>query len=235
MGGLLGRCLTLDNWRCFSPLIPRYRGFYVVWRPYSGRMRNPDSWFRSQYVSELHSWFDGLSRDGLLRRQRRFRRLAQVIKQRRGCASCGYNKMASGLDFDHMPGHWTIFNLSSPPDILRLVEFKQEIAKCQVLCATCHREVTVQRKRGGKRRWNQWAWFHRATPENRRVIVVERLMRAMVISKREAETQADVFFALRSLSEMQATTNENDLEYSSLCSAILAGALPKPEKKSCAW
>ena len=153
------------------------------------RMRDPESCFRSQYTGETVSWFDGLSRAGLERRQHRFKRLAQVIKQRRGCASCGYNKMASGLDFDHLPGHWKIFNLSSPPDILRLVEFKQEIAKCQ-----------------------------------------------LVISRREAEAQADVFFALRNLSEMKATTNENDLEYSRLCAAILAGAPPKPEKnKFCAW
>jgi len=200
-------------------------------------MRDPESWFRSQYTGETVSWFHVLSREGLARRQRRFKRLAQVIKQRNGCKECGYNKTASGLDFDHLPGHWKIFNLSSPPDILRLIEFKQEISKCQVLCATCHREVTVARRRSGRRKWNQWAWFHKATEINRRAIVVERLSRALAISKERAETQAGVFFALRALAEAGATDSEQDLEHNRLCAAILAGAPPKPERKktSCVW
>lgn len=58
----------------------------------------------------------------------------------------------------------------------------------------------------------------------------------MVITKREAEALAGVFFALRKLDEMTVITNDQAVEYGRLCAAIVAGAPPKPEKKkSCAW
>lgn len=62
-----------------------------------------------------------------------------------GCADCGYSQWPEALDFDHTKND----KVSSPSDMLgcswtRIIE---EIEKCEVVCANCHRHRTW--KRGG--------------------------------------------------------------------------------------
>lgn len=63
-------------------------------------------------------------------------------KRRKGCAECGYNTNGIALDLDHidpttktkrMHG-WKAIEVSWSKN-----RIKQELAKCQVLCANCHR------------------------------------------------------------------------------------------------
>lgn len=73
------------------------------------------------------------------------RALLARIKVRAGCAVCGYDDAACALDFNHFKGE-------KVADLTKMVTYRmdrivQEIAKCVVLCANCHRRWTQ----------NEWA------------------------------------------------------------------------------
>ncbi|WP_432793703.1 hypothetical protein [Rhodococcus ruber] len=68
-------------------------------------------------------------------------------KLERGCADCGYRGHPAALEFDHLPQFekkYTISQilakLSVPHD-----ELVAEMAKCDVVCANCHRVRTFAR------------------------------------------------------------------------------------------
>ena len=70
----------------------------------------------------------------------------------RGCVVCGYNAPPAALDFNHVRGV-KLFNVSQDPK-RALYSIMQEIEKCDVLCANCHRIHTYENrhwhtKRGG--------------------------------------------------------------------------------------
>lgn len=69
-------------------------------------------------------------------------------KLSRGCSVCGYNKCASALDFHHKENGKEI----SVSQMIRkkgLKAIKEEIKKCEVLCANCHRELHEKLRNGG--------------------------------------------------------------------------------------
>lgn len=78
-------------------------------------------------------------------RKRRGRRLYWIGKYKlsKGCEVCGYNKNSSALDFDHLIPEDKKFNLSTGSMLLSLKRIIQEIRKCRILCANCHRIHTV--------------------------------------------------------------------------------------------
>lgn len=64
-----------------------------------------------------------------------------------GCVDCGYNGHPAALDFDHLPEfkkHRNIAQLANCqwPTIL------EEITKCELVCANCHRIRTFRRHNG---------------------------------------------------------------------------------------
>ena len=59
-------------------------------------------------------------------------------KLSKGCAICGYNKCAGVLEFHH--NGVKVFNVSSTMN-RSLKRLKEEIKKCVILCANCHREL----------------------------------------------------------------------------------------------
>jgi len=73
----------------------------------------------------------------------------QQIKLERGCSDCGYNEYAEALDFDHRPGEVKLYVPAyMPKRLLSMEKIIAEIAKCDVVCANCHRVRTLKRKRG---------------------------------------------------------------------------------------
>jgi hypothetical protein len=62
-------------------------------------------------------------------------------KLKRGCACCGYNASAYALDFDHIDASTKICDVARMAT-RNLDKIQKEIAKCQVLCANCHRIKT---------------------------------------------------------------------------------------------
>jgi len=54
------------------------------------------------------------------------------------CQLCGYDKCPSAFDFHHLDGEEKDFVISSKTSWATI---EPELAKCALLCATCHREV----------------------------------------------------------------------------------------------
>lgn len=71
-----------------------------------------------------------------------FRAYLAAEKLAHGCAKCGYNEHPAALDFDHIRGV-KLYDVSKTNTIEKATI---EIAKCQVLCANCHRIETYERK-----------------------------------------------------------------------------------------
>lgn len=67
------------------------------------------------------------------------------------CADCGRIFPTVCMDFDHRPNSGKKFNLSGARD-RNLESIKAEIAKCDVVCACCHRIRSAARKHPGSGR-----------------------------------------------------------------------------------
>jgi len=72
-----------------------------------------------------------------------------AMKVESGCSDCGYSAHSVALDFDHLP------QFDKRDGIARLILKTQnweviaaEIAKCEVVCANCHRVRTAARTEG---------------------------------------------------------------------------------------
>lgn len=63
-------------------------------------------------------------------------------------ADCGYNDHPAALDFDHRPDTVKVRDIKSGQQ-LGWDALIEEIAKCDVVCANCHRIRTVTRRSGG--------------------------------------------------------------------------------------
>lgn len=75
--------------------------------------------------------------------KRRQRAWIDALKIERGCADCGYNDHPVALDFDHIDGK--TFSIGAGRRSKRAV--LEEIARCEVVCANCHRLRTERRRR----------------------------------------------------------------------------------------
>ena len=63
-----------------------------------------------------------------------------------GCAFCGYKKHYAALEFDHINPDTKLGTLSQVYKGWGMKKLKDEIRKCQVLCANCHRVKTMEEK-----------------------------------------------------------------------------------------
>ena len=63
-----------------------------------------------------------------------------------GCAFCGYKEHYAALDFDHINPSEKSGTISQSYNGWGMKKIKDEIRKCQVLCANCHRVKTMQEK-----------------------------------------------------------------------------------------
>ena len=65
-----------------------------------------------------------------------------------GCADCGYAAHHAALDFDHRPGTTKVRDIKSGQQ-LGWAALQEEVAKCDVVCANCHRVRTFVRRAAG--------------------------------------------------------------------------------------
>lgn len=61
------------------------------------------------------------------------------------CADCGNKYPPHVMDFDHLPGMEKIGDIASMVRLASREKLDREIAKCEVVCANCHRERSYQR------------------------------------------------------------------------------------------
>ena len=79
--------------------------------------------------------------------RKRYKHVQAVLAETKltaGCADCGYSVHPQALDFDHMPGTNKRFGLSRVRTHGWPVIWK-EVAKCEIVCANCHRIRTYAR------------------------------------------------------------------------------------------
>lgn len=66
------------------------------------------------------------------------------LKIAKGCADCGYDERAVALDFDHVRGE-KLCNVGEMVGRSR-ERIQEEMDKCEVVCANCHRIRTEDRR-----------------------------------------------------------------------------------------
>lgn len=76
--------------------------------------------------------------------QKARRDLLNQIKTERGCARCGYSAHPAALDFNHIYGE-KILAIGQDPKAA-WSKLMDEIDKCEVLCANCHRVHTQENR-----------------------------------------------------------------------------------------
>ncbi|KKK53486.1 hypothetical protein LCGC14_3094290, partial [marine sediment metagenome] len=71
--------------------------------------------------------------------------MVAAIKAAEGCTDCGTNNPVV-LDFDHLPEYEKSFTIGSNITSKGMTRLFDEIAKCEVVCANCHRIRTKERR-----------------------------------------------------------------------------------------
>ena len=76
----------------------------------------------------------------VIARRRKLKRLAVELKGGK-CELCGYNKCIWALDFHHIDESKKLFSLSAGGLTRSWEVIKNEVGKCVLVCANCHREI----------------------------------------------------------------------------------------------
>lgn len=109
---------------------------------------------RNKWVSDYRSKLGGgnsargISDEARRQKQRRRRqRFKQYRDEARSvpCADCGGVFPPVCMDFDHRPGTEKLFDVAAHGSVGGWDALKREIAKCDVVCACCHRLRTQRR------------------------------------------------------------------------------------------
>lgn len=96
----------------------------------------------------------GYYRDGGFHQRKRKSEIARyeqrkawldAYKLERGCIDCGYREHPAALDLDHRPGEVKTIRAFAAMISANWDRFCDEIEKCDVRCANCHRVKTVER------------------------------------------------------------------------------------------
>lgn len=101
----------------------------------------------SSYSKEYRARHPKRMADATKRHRDKKRDRIQAVKLERGCQDCGYNTHPAALDFDHVRGDKSAglaHMWSSTWD-----KIAEEIEKCEVVCANCHRVRTANRRKEG--------------------------------------------------------------------------------------
>jgi hypothetical protein len=69
----------------------------------------------------------------------------QESKSNKVCMDCGHSYPHFVMDYDHRPGVDKKSNVSNVSNFSSLVDLMEEIEKCDLVCANCHRMRTWER------------------------------------------------------------------------------------------
>ena len=74
---------------------------------------------------------------------RRRKRLKELAVESKGgkCEVCGYDRCMSALDFHHLDESQKSFSLGTRGLTRSWAKIEEEIKKCFLMCANCHREI----------------------------------------------------------------------------------------------
>lgn len=76
----------------------------------------------------------------------RRRKIKQMAVEYLGgsCERCGYKKCIGALDFHHKNKNEKSFLISGKGSCIAWVKIKNELDKCMLVCANCHREIHAE-------------------------------------------------------------------------------------------
>ena len=77
------------------------------------------------------------------KRRRKVRQMAVEYKGGR-CERCGYDRCIDALEFHHINSSGKDFSISDKGYTRSWDRVKEELDKCALLCANCHRELHAQ-------------------------------------------------------------------------------------------
>lgn len=81
--------------------------------------------------------------DAVNKRRKKLKRMAVEYKGG-SCERCGYDKCIDALDFHHLNPQIKEFSVSSKGHCRSWKALKNELDKCELVCANCHREIHSQ-------------------------------------------------------------------------------------------
>ena len=77
------------------------------------------------------------------KRRKKIRKMAIEYKGGQ-CEVCGYSHCIEALEFHHVNSNGKDFSISSKGYTRSWQKVKEELAKCMLVCANCHREIHAQ-------------------------------------------------------------------------------------------
>jgi len=107
---------------------------------------NKDGTFQMNWLTP-EAWAKrGVScREAAKRSQKRNAKIIKDEKLKRGCKKCGYKAHHAALDFDYIDPKNKVRDIAKM-HTTNIKTLKEEIEKCQVLCANCHRIKTYEQR-----------------------------------------------------------------------------------------
>jgi hypothetical protein len=68
-------------------------------------------------------------------------KLKAIVEKGGKCQVCGYDKCPTALEFHHLNPEEKSFSIGGNAKFKRWKQIQEEIKKCDLLCANCHREA----------------------------------------------------------------------------------------------
>lgn len=104
-----------------------------------GEIKDANYFYFRRNGTQAHSYCIECNKKLVLERQHKFK--LECVNYKGGkCEICGYNKNFAALEFHHENDKEKKFEISSAKHS-KLEDVKDELDKCQLLCANCHREI----------------------------------------------------------------------------------------------
>lgn len=120
------------------------RKFCLTCSPFGAHNTKVDDPSRPARGPKYSDWTKTRQRENAASVHKRGKRLReQLIKEAGGCCNrCTYKRCLRALEFHHKDPTTKLFNLSAA-NMRRysLEEVLAEVAKCELVCANCHREI----------------------------------------------------------------------------------------------
>lgn len=104
---------------------------------------------RERLIANSVRWNNGNKERVKERARARWRKRAEFLKQLKAkpCMDCGNTFHHAAMDFDHRPGETKVKSVSLLMASGLIEAALAEIAKCDLICANCHRVRTFMRRR----------------------------------------------------------------------------------------
>jgi hypothetical protein len=115
-----------------------------------GRGTIPYTDSNKQRVAQRESYIRRTEFRRARQRERRKEMREWVASLKAGpCADCGNSYHPAAMDFDHLPGYGKVQQINRLLVTLNKELVLAEIAKCELVCANCHRVRTYKRSLEG--------------------------------------------------------------------------------------